>query len=378
MHVPGGNDTGVGAECSSCGAKFGFSCAKVVAPTGVPCVRCMACGLTDDGAEVVHVNVSLSTLRNARSLLKKVAAAWQRHEINLAARKPTVTPFPGGAPQFEEESAKALVESLVKDNTVEALQLLCTCLLNNCRVIKTKKLVLEDPKVIYFNFTLDDCPSAPPEVRATIRRWFATMRSTYAAGALHSYLDRHHLVLYGQKGHGTTLHMDWALAINLALALSGAGADASALVLALWLIIEPKYETLAWAMEALKVQRPDDDVERGKGQPGSVIAETVMRSLVEAADAKYGLGQQRVTLLEQRHGDTVAIQAGYAHAVVNLQPCIKLAFDFVTKETLPHVLTANAMLGCRAFGPLRSRDYVDAPGCLAELLANDPELAGSC
>jgi hypothetical protein len=64
-----------------------------------------------------------------------------------------------------------------------------------------------------------------------------------------------------------------------------------------------------------------------------------------------------VRLEYQCHGDIMRVPMGWAHAVLNLRPCIKVAFDVVEEAMLPMIALMQTLIGSAVFGQRSAEDY---------------------
>ena len=66
-------------------------------------------------------------------------------------------------------------------------------------------------------------------------------------------------------------------------------------------------------------------------------------------------GNDRMPIIEQRHGDMVHVPAGYMHQVENLAPCVKMAFDKYVPANLARYALSWQYVTSQVF---RAPDYM--------------------
>lgn len=85
-----------------------------------------------------------------------------------------------------------------------------------------------------------------------------------------------------------------------------------------------------------------------------MLNEREMRDIAEAC-------KEHVQLVEQRSMDVVVVPPGWIHCVVNLQLCMKLAYDRCIEDDLPQVSLTHRMINVPWFRQASAQDYT---GCL--------------
>ena len=157
------------------------------------------------------------------------------------------------------------------------------------------------------------------------------------------------LVLLGNIGMGTAIHVDWSEAINLALAITGMCDMGKAL--ALWMFVRPS------AMEELQeLMMAKVNGLSSKYPEGFKTANLPMFTVADMQHIFRTMGKDKVHLVEQHAGEVVRVCAGWGHAVVNLQPCIKIAYDRYVVANFPHYAVCHAM-NASLFGENHADDY---------------------
>ena len=89
--------------------------------------------------------------------------------------------------------------------------------------------------------------------------------------------------------------------------------------------------------------------------------------LAEMGLAHDSKGRDTVQILYQRHGDMMHVPAGWPHQVVNLKPCVKMAWDFFTSANMSRY--ALSWLYISKQMP-RSDDYMGAAIVLKNAITN--------
>ncbi len=168
------------------------------------------------------------------------------------------------------------------------------------------------------------------------------------------------LLLLGGPLSATDFHLDPGQADSISLAVSapphpqdpsrrrtrGSAATAAAPAaaapappdapLALWAFLDPRH------VDALnsELQRRDYSKKQLSARlpRGEALSEGQLRDL--ATVTVQQTQRPLLLLIEQRAGDRVYVPPGWAHSVVNMRPCVKIAWDSVLAERLPRYLCA--------------------------------------
>ena len=171
------------------------------------------------------------------------------------------------------------------------------------------------------------------------------------------------LLMLGSVGVGTRLHVDWTEALNIALAIDGYS-DLS-LALALWMFVSPA------ALERVHRALIDDKQflnKAGKRRfpKGLSSNEDVQEHLLSKAEMEYLAAKfpDGVMLVEQFAGEVVIVRPGWLHAVINLQPCLKLAFDRYVPEAFPQYAMSHVLVASK-YGMVAD-DYMQWPTAAME------------
>jgi len=75
------------------------------------------------------------------------------------------------------------------------------------------------------------------------------------------------------------------------------------------------------------------------------------------------------SVLRQMHGELITVIEGDMHAVLNLQPCFKVAVETVDYKRIDLLLLINAFQS-HFRGIMHSPDYIDRSSLLAQYLVN--------
>ena len=178
------------------------------------------------------------------------------------------------------------------------------------------------------------------------------------------------LMLVGVKDMGTWLHIEPAAAINFAWGVAGADL---ALPLATWLFINPiVFESpchlrrlvcvLSGGTEcATPGDTPLTDAELKAVrtwvfQKTDTYTPSLMADIVTALGNDI-MGDALAFTIEQMHGAGMYVSVGWAHAVCNLQQCVKLAFEVLRDTDAPQAVFVHNRLRF-AWGSVLPPDYV--------------------
>lgn len=207
-------------------------------------------------------------------------------------------------------------------------------------VLSGKVLKAETHK--YLQFTLRETMQLPKQVKDLIM-YLSDIFTKYPYLLGHDTdIWRATLVLIGLISTFTNFHIDWASAFNIAFYLlvdaSGHAIDLPDegdrsyldLVLAEWYFVSPvllKDDCMRglveeWMRAEMGVQLGVRDIKSGNIR----CTKAKFLKLQEAVGDPDGL-KRLAFVVEQRHGDVVFVQAGYMHHVVNVNSCVKFAFD---------------------------------------------------
>ena len=64
-----------------------------------------------------------------------------------------------------------------------------------------------------------------------------------------------------------------------------------------------------------------------------------------------------VRIVWQHHNDVITVPPGWAHQVVNLKPCLKVAFDFASPSAMPVYAIVHKQVLSRLVGAANTPDY---------------------
>lgn len=181
------------------------------------------------------------------------------------------------------------------------------------------------------------------------------------------------MLMIGGVGTGTGLHTDWTNALNFAFALTDGKKTTAMPVIgetpvALWAFINPLPTIMArvsaWLADPANmvpgyphgIQPSDWSKLRADESFGTLppIPIAIMKRMQAA------LPEGDVVLAHQHHGCLMNAPVGWPHAVTNLAPCAKIAFDFIRMEDMPKIALSHQ---CNIVGYFRQHsalDYTDA------------------
>ena len=155
----------------------------------------------------------------------------------------------------------------------------------------------------------------------------------------------------------------------VAVETAAAAATGVAAVVALWLFIPPTAAAVEAVSNYLKRKHkalyPDGlatpalfdnkGVFRMRGAVrGKVLTEAHLRAMANDKTL-VGLG---IRILEQKSGDVVLVEPGWFHAVVNIQPCVKLAYDYVVAAELGMIAVVQHLFASKFGGQRNADDYL--------------------
>ena len=211
--------------------------------------------------------------------------------------------------------------------------------------------------------------------------------------------DKMHSVLafFGGAGHSTGQHLDKTRGPNAAFPINPEDwqkdPDTGDLpVLSLWLFSPPTAASIEAMDDFFRkpdnedlleacpygLSMPPDAVARGEAVNGPMTADQMRR--IAADPALKALG---VRIVEQRSLDEVTVPPGWIHAVVNLRPCIKFAFNIVREADLIKCAVVQHLIGSGVFGQVCACMYVCMYACmhawsLEKVTRHDPHPRSAC
>ena len=80
-----------------------------------------------------------------------------------------------------------------------------------------------------------------------------------------------------------------------------------------------------------------------------------------------GCAREAVTLIWQFHGQVVHVPAGHVHMVLNLQPCIKMAWELWESEKLTNYILSWKYITSQ-ITVANSADYTNTVGVVRKML----------
>ena len=235
-------------------------------------------------------------------------------------------------------------------------------------------------RLVYFHLTMDMVLSTPTwsNLVSFLRNRHKSMRMT---NSLQDDGPRGNIVMMADALHGTGMHVDWSSAVNLAVDLSPPHDEKDRLPVAMWLFIFPTDEAIAAVNRVIRADPgglgiacpnglglpADPDYLRGsadKKHNMKVLTPKQMKHIADSA-AEHG-----VHIIEQHSWDEVTVPPGWIHAVVNLRPCIKFAFDYLVEPDLVKTAISQHFIAAGIFGPIMTTDYSAMSTKLVDEVAN--------
>lgn len=165
------------------------------------------------------------------------------------------------------------------------------------------------------------------------------------------------LVMMGDRFMGTGPHYDWAEALNVAFGIKGHHNPLRPV--AWWLFVLPSavQELHGWLIhdEVLAAKFPQglDSFKRDAADQRyrlPLLTKEEMDRIVE------GLGAHKARVVPHFAGHIMRVKAGWLHAVINEQPCVKIAFDTIQPSMFPLYAGTRRFLFQR-FGTYMAADY---------------------
>lgn len=173
------------------------------------------------------------------------------------------------------------------------------------------------------------------------------------------------LVLVGDSECGTRFHVDWSEAKNVAFGLQlKPGPAAQHQPLALWVFVHPSAAAAAGAWLATNVEALAGGFQT-ENPPRLELKHAVAMQQVLGSAAD---GTWLVRLVYQHAGDMVVVPAGWIHTVVNVQPCVKLAFDIYRASHFPAYLQSWRQVASVVTGASNAPDYMGVATVLLQAI----------
>lgn len=173
------------------------------------------------------------------------------------------------------------------------------------------------------------------------------------------------MLFLGGRNSGTTFHLDWSNATNVAFGI-GAGFIVGKTVLAWWLFVRPcetSYRAVSeWLQKNIKGYEringfiyPNNTAKRGAKSQPPALTEQDLELMRQAPEL-----QGHIKVCKQMHGQMMNAPIGWAHCVVNVRNCIKFALDYVRFEDLPKIAMSHSALNVPFFRQYSAKDYTCA------------------
>jgi hypothetical protein len=182
------------------------------------------------------------------------------------------------------------------------------------------------------------------------------------------------LAMIGGIGNWTPLHIDWTSAINVAFAVMGEGLNFNhKLPLAIWYFIQPA--AIPMVHEWLKeVKQITAGLGCGRFEMPRLTEED-FDALRKYCGVDEESGEYYVTKVEQFHGHWIEFEPGMLHQVINLQPCVKFAYDTYKFCRLQQYINVWMYLICQFMAHDRNaNDYMQILGLIVWELVSATEL----
>ena len=182
-----------------------------------------------------------------------------------------------------------------------------------------------------------------------------------------------------QGAKGTALHLDSTPAVNAAFALYAADVHQ---VLAHWVCISPEPGALSLisaflhnkASKHLKskflnffeipplLDGKGTFIKGGDGDVIKALGYEFEKLDLEAASELEAAFPTYIKVLRQFHGDTVVLQSGWLHSVINSGiPNVKIAFDHIREKDLSAIALMHRLFACNMVSQRSAEDYTSTP-----------------
>jgi hypothetical protein len=213
-------------------------------------------------------------------------------------------------------------------------------------------------------------PMLPGLLGTALGVLYGARRTRWGLGCMD--MARAVLFMLGRKACGSGLHFDRTSAVNVAMRTDkGLSLDAP---LAQWMFLHPR----VFLDEDLLLQLHAALVKMDVVKAGDVVEENIfaykrdaeyhesgalkrkkkpLLSLNQVEELRFALGEENVIILYQKHGQVVFVPPGYAHQVINLEDCMKMAFDFIDPKLLAEYAVVWRRMICRLAGSGAGDDY---------------------
>ncbi len=215
------------------------------------------------------------------------------------------------------------------------------------------------------NIRTADLPGSCP-VKGLLDQVQAGLEKLYVG---ESTLTSRRSLTVGSKGTGTGVHFDLADACNHAYGVIMRGTRGPVGALAIWVFVRPR--ALFMFHTGLLTLYPDI-----VGPKGLATDSPINLTLQQISDLNKWLSREDVLgpcvtlageksdwllVLRQEAGHRVTVPVGWAHMVINQQPCLKVAWDDYRFVRSPlYLAVANRVLPMRGYAKGKDNDYIRA------------------
>uniref|UniRef100_A0A7S0WTP6 JmjC domain-containing protein n=1 Tax=Chlamydomonas leiostraca TaxID=1034604 RepID=A0A7S0WTP6_9CHLO len=204
------------------------------------------------------------------------------------------------------------------------------------------------------------------------------MRALEPISLDHAALTASTMLIIGLAGMGTPWHIDWTEALNMGFILGKPAAGAST-VIALWFAVHPAavqaFDELLRALAArdARLARWAAGLQSMEGDGRKHMTREEFEMVATALNTQ--LGWVAAYVVEQHHGRLMRVPPGFMHMVINVQPCIKVAWDWQQPRNMARYLHV-AKLQARVFaGQGAAADFMHAELTLLEQLHAHPAIS---
>jgi hypothetical protein len=158
--------------------------------------------------------------------------------------------------------------------------------------------------------------------------------------------------MVSRAGNGTAFHIDWANAVNVAFAMKEEhktnntplsmlsfidpivlATEALSKAMDTWCEMNlPKYHSTIEHIAGQRLYNQQVQKQPSNGLPAEpVLTYRDMLALDTYLNEHSGMEKRSCIIhILQRHGDVINVNVVWAHQVINLQPCVKYAFDYAS------------------------------------------------
>lgn len=238
----------------------------------------------------------------------------------------------------------------------------------------------------YFQITLEQLLSPGKVPSAVLDKFVQNIRTAEQVlrakfpdtAFLHYGLQKVMIFVCLVAGQGTGIHLDFSPGVNVAFALlqNKRRKITGKPVLACWMFFVPSKQGIEAVQHVMntgdhfqqyRLSRPPFLDNSGnpiwRGMDAEIREMRCFLDTLSHDDMVYLATTlpEYVFTKEQCDGDIIYFGAGFMHAVVNLEPNYKLAFDRVGLDDLPAMAISHTLFGSRVTAQRNAEDYVCGP-----------------